>query len=702
MAEDIQWTRTHCARMDHGGCALLAGVKDNRIAKLKGDPDGFLNKGYICPKGLASPDKLHHPDRLIHPLRRRGKRGEGEWDRISWSEAIDEISRRFLEIRQASGARAVAFCQGMPKGLEHFVLIRLANIFGSPNVVAVQDVCHAPREVSGMHTCGFYPVVDFHHQSDLVVLWASNVTKTNEEGVVGSLLMDQLKNGAHLMVVDSRKSALAEKAECWLQPRPGSDHALALAFLNVVIEEGLYDREFVERWTHGFEEMANHVRGYSPERVAEVTWVPPDLIRKAARFYAASHPAAIQWGNPLEQQENNFHTARGLVALMAVCGNLDVPGGNIQASEPPILGLGKFVRADVIPSKRKEMIHAHHHCIPRLMTVPPAHFRRAILEGFPYPVRGAYMQCTNPLLTWADSRKTYDALRKLDFLAVSELFMTPTAELADIVLPAATHFEFNDLGHYGLGHGIVLARPKIVDPPPECWSDLKILNELGKSISSTEYWYENEDAFLEAVLEPSGLCWEEFREQGFLKGEENFKKYETKGFRTPTGKVELVLSTAEKFGLRPLPVAEILQENKDTDYPLVLTSAKSPNYLHSSYRWVEGLRRREPEPVTRIHPDTAAANGIEEEMEVEIETAHGKIVQKARFDREIDPRVVYASYGWWFPEDEKGDGSAWKKANFNMLTTVDTLGREFGTPNLKGIPCRIRRFSGGEWGEKKG
>jgi len=694
MVEDIGWTRTHCARMDHGGCALLVGVKDNRIVKVKGDPDGFLNRGYVCPKGLISPEKLHHPDRLKHPLRRRGKRGEGEWERISWSEAIDEISRRFLEIRESSDARGVAFCQGMPKGLEHFMLIRLANIFGSPNVVAAQDVCHAPREVSGIHTCGFYPVVDFHHRSDLVVLWGSNVTETNEEGVIGSLLMDQVKQGTRLMVVDSRKTPLAERAEIWLQPRPGSDHALALAFLHVVVEEGLYDREFVERWTHGFGKMAEHVRGYSPEFMTDVTWVPSDLIRKAARFYAVSHPSAIQWGNPLEQQENNFHAARALVALMAICGNLDVPGGNIQPREPPVLGLGKFVRADLIPSKRKEMIHAHHRTIPRLMTVPPAYFREAVLDGFPYSVRGAYMQCTNPLITWADSKMTYDALRKLDFLVVSELFMTPTAALADMVLPVATQFEFNDLGHYGLGHGIVLARPKLVDPPPECWSDMKILNELGKAMTSPEYWYENEDAIVESVLEPSGFGWEAFVEKGYLKGEENFRKYEPEGFRTPTGKVELVLSTAEKFGLPPLPVAEILQEKGNADYPLVLTGAKSPNYLHSSYRWLQGLRKKEPEPVTRIHPDTAAELGIDEGTDVEIETAHGKIVQKARLTRKIHPKVVYASYGWWFPEDEGVETSGWKKANFNMLTTVDTLGKEFGTPNLKGIPCRIRPFSG--------
>ena len=156
--------------MDHGGCALLVGVEGNRIVKIKGDPDGYLNKGYICRKALASPDRLYHPDRLKHPLKRAGKRGEGKWKRISWGRAITEIAENFARIKEKNGARGVAFCQGMPKGLEHFVLIRLANIFGSPNVVACQDVCHAPREIGGIHTCGFYPVADFHHRSRLVIL----------------------------------------------------------------------------------------------------------------------------------------------------------------------------------------------------------------------------------------------------------------------------------------------------------------------------------------------------------------------------------------------------------------------------------------------------------------------------------------------------------------------------------------------------
>ena len=683
--------RTHCGRMDHGGCALLVGVKDNRIVKVKGDPDGFLNKGYICPKGLASPDRLTHPNRLKHPLKRVGKRGEGIWERISWPEAMEEIRENLNEIKGKYGAKGVVFCQGMPKGLEFFVLVRLANVFGSPNVVGIQDVCHMPREITGFHTCGFYPVADLHHPSKVVILWGSNITSTNEEGAICSLLLNQMKNGTELIAIDPRNTELAKKATYWLQIRPGADNALALAILNVIIEEGLYDREFVENWTYGFDELASHVRNYPPEKMSEMTWVPPHLIREAARFYARSHPAAIQWGNAIEQNVHTFDTVRALLCLMAICGNLDVPGGNIQANEPKTLGFGEFVRADLTPSKKEEMIHAYHHTIPRLMNVPPAFFRRAVLEGFPYPVKGAYMQGTNPLLTYADSRKTFETLTKLDFLAVADIFMTPTASFADIVLPAATQFEFNDIGHYGMGHGYILARPKVVDPPEECWPDIKILNELGKALTSREYWHEEYEELLDAVLRPSGLNYEEFVAKGHLEGPGRFRKYTSSGFKTPTGKAELSLSQAEKSNLPTLPQFTGLPEEDDPEYPLVLTSSKSQYYLHSSYRWIKRLRERRPDPKAELHPETAAKYGIQEGDELVIETKTGEISQVAHVTDTIHPKVINASYGWWFPEGKPESQYDWDRSNFNILTSIEKLGKEFGTPNLKGIGCRIRR-----------
>ncbi|MBE9522743.1 MAG: molybdopterin-dependent oxidoreductase [Proteobacteria bacterium] len=691
MDDDIRWVKTHCARMDHGGCALLVGLKDNKIVAVRGDPDGFLNKGYICAKGIASPDRLTHPDRLKHPLKRAGKRGQGKWERISWKQALNEIAENFKKIKEKYGAKGVAFGAGMPKGLEHFVLIRLANIFGSPNVVGSQDVCHAPREITGVHTCGFYPVADLHHPSRLILLWASNITSTNEEGEICSMLLKQIKNGTDLIVIDPRKIDLVKKSKRWLQLRPGTDHALALGLLHVIIQESLYDRDFVENWTYGFDDLADHVKKYTPEEVSEITWVPPDLIRETARLYAQSKPAVIQWGNPIEHNIHTFDITRALICLMAICGNLDVPGGNVHAKDPEIMGLGPFVRADLIPNKRKEMISAYHGIIPRLMTVAPAFFRKAILEGIPYPVKGFYSMCANPLLSYADSLQTHDAFMNLDFIAVADVFMTPTAAIADIVLPAASQFEIDDIGHYGLGHGFILARPKVIDPPEECWPDIKILNELGKLISPKEYWHDDYTQFLEDVVGPSGLTYSQFVDKGYLKGPEKFRLYEEKGFRTPTGKVELKLSQAEKFSLSPLPQFQGLPADDDSDYPLVLTSSKSQYYLHSSYRWIKKLREKRPDPKVEIHPETAAECGIEDGDAVIIETKFGTITQIAHLTDIVDKRVINASHGWWFPEGRPEEQYEWKKSNFNILTSTTKLGKEFGTPNLKGIGCKIRR-----------
>ena len=198
MENDLRWVKTHCARMDHGGCGLLVGVRNNRIVHIKGDPEGYLNRGYTCFKGRVSAERLTHPDRLKQPLKRVGARGEGKWQAISWDQALEETAENLNRIREKHGARAVGFGVGMPKGLEHFILIRLANIFGSPNVIASQDVCHAPREITGVHTCGFYPVADFHNPTNLMFFWGSNLASTNEEGQIYSQVTNQLKGGCSL------------------------------------------------------------------------------------------------------------------------------------------------------------------------------------------------------------------------------------------------------------------------------------------------------------------------------------------------------------------------------------------------------------------------------------------------------------------------------------------------------------------------
>ncbi|MBN1626013.1 MAG: molybdopterin-dependent oxidoreductase [Deltaproteobacteria bacterium] len=691
MAEDIRRIKTHCSRMDHGGCGIILEAKGNRIISIKADPDGFLNKGHICVKGLNAAGLIDHPSRLRHPVKRAGVRGGGKWERISWDEAIDTICDNLRLIRDRYGARAVAFCQGMPKGMEHFALIRLANIFGSPNVVGNQDVCHAPRELSGKYTCGFYPVPDLRNKTELVVAWGSDNLRTNEEGAICSQLLGRLREGTRLIVIDPMKTTLAEKAGCWLQPRPGTDNALALAFLNVIINERLYDIDFVEKWTHGFYEFSRHVMQYTPEIMSEITWVPAGLIRDAARAYALARPASILWGNALEHNVNAFDSLRAITCLMAITGNLDVPGGNIHANEPDILRLGELVRADMLPSKKTEMINAHCDILPGMMTIPPTLFRRAVLDGRPYPVQGAYIMGANPLLTYGDSKMTVNALMKLDFIAASDIFITPTALFADIVMPAASAFEFNDIGNAGLGHGYILARPKVVDPPDECWPEMKIINEIGKRLTSGELWYDDYNEFLDELLSPSGFSFREFARLGHLEGAVTYRKYERKGFKTPSGKVELVLSRSRELKLPAMPCFTNLPENEDPEFPLVLTGKKDRFYPNSSYRFHESLKKHSRFPIAEINPDTAEIYGIKDGDEISITTKNGEISQSVRVTDRIHPKVIYASYGWWFPESGIDAQYDWMRSNYNILISADNIGKEFGTPNMKGIGCSIRK-----------
>ena len=691
MSEDLVWHKTHCARMDQGGCSLLIGVRQGRVVRVKGDPDGYLNQGYICAKARSLPERLYHPQRILYPYRRVGPRGAGRWERITWEQALEAIVSNLETSRAKYGAQGVAFGSGMPKGLDHFALLRLANCFGSPNVVGVQDVCHMPRELAGRLTCGFYPVPDYRQSSELVMLWGSNPLNTNEEGAICKSVMQSIRRAGRLIVVDPKKTPLAEQADIFLQPMPGTDAHLALGMLHAVLQEGLFDWEFARDWLQGLQELREHCADYDPRSVQEVTRVPQELIRQAARLYAASNPAVLGWGNALEQTPASFDSARSLVCLMALCGNLDRAGGNIWALDPEVASLRDFVRLYLLPNKSKTMLHAGR-TLPGLATVPANFFRSAVLENEPYPVRAAYLQGTNPLLSWAESPWTFRALHNLDFLAVAEIYPTATTALADIVLPAAVNPEFEDIGHYGLGHGYILARPQVVSAPGQCWPDLSIINELGHRLTDSKHWYSESRGLLEEVLEPAGLDYEQFCAQGVLKGREQREKYLEQGFPTPSSKIELRLSKAQKLGVSALPAAR--ERKTDPAYPLLLTTAKNSYYLHSAFRWVSSLRSRCPEPVAEIHPETAREFGVQDQDLVSIQTARASIVQRIRFAERILPGVVLADSGWWFPEKGGQDFYLWQKSNYNMLTCREPAGKELGTPELRGLHCTIKTVQG--------
>jgi anaerobic selenocysteine-containing dehydrogenase len=269
--------------------------------------------------------------------------------------------------------------------------------------------------------------------------------------------------------------------------------------------------------------------------------------------------------------------------------------------------------------------------------------------------------------------------------------MTPTAMMADIVLPAATQFEFNDVGHYGLGHGYVLARPKLVDPPRDCKPDLWIINELARALGLGDYWWPDYEQILQQLLEPSGLSYTEFAQKGFLADDYRPLKYEEKGFRTPTGKVELALSKANKMNIPALPVFEGLPFDEDPERQLILISGKCKDFLCSSNRRIASLRKRRPRPLLSIHPQTAASLGIAVGDAVVVETGFGSFTQFADVWDGVHPAVVSADHGWWFPEMGVERRFGWDISNYNMVTSSSTAGKAFGTPHTRAIPCKVRK-----------
>lgn len=605
-----------------GNCGVLVTLQDGKAVEIKGDPESPLNQGGLCKIGLASLEYLYHPDRLKHPLKRIGQRGEGKWQQISWDKAFSLTADALNKVKQERGPEAVVMVHGSAKGLMDTHLVRLANAFGTPNVVCSDHVCHIPRMLAPEITFGFFPGAEYAHPPACVVSWGANNAETHF--YIHKSLVQAVDKGTKLIVIDPLETVVAKMADLWLQVRPGSDLALALGMINVIINEGLYDEDFVDKWTVGFDKLKTHVQDYSPERVAEISWVPADLIVKAARLYATNKPGHIEWGNALDHGLNSFQTCRALSILMALTGNLGVPGGEIETpgsgfrygdTESPIGMLGRWsyqleLRDRIPREKRQNKVGADLNMLTDFRYVVPQSVIKSILEGDPYHIHAAYVQASNPLSSWPNIQKTYQALKKLDFLAVSDMFMTPTAALADIVFPAANYLEFD--GIQMSGNGWLAQVQQKVAHIGECRSDYEIINGLAKELGVGEYFGDSIDDFWDAVVKPVGLTFEEFKKIGRFPGNkrppQQYKAYEQNGFKTPSGKVELYASQLEEWGFDPLPTYYEPPETPYSDpeltkeYPLLCTTRKLAPYRHSGGRQISSLRRSHPEPVIIIHP----------------------------------------------------------------------------------------------------
>jgi anaerobic selenocysteine-containing dehydrogenase len=658
-------------------------LKDGKLVRTEGDPLG----------DDAALERLYHPDRLLYPQRRRGQRGGGEWERISWDEALDTIARTLNHIKNTDGPEFVAFGKGYRRPHSDLVT-RLANAFGTPNLVGVDNVCYIPTAVGEILTFGYDGFPDFEHPTRCVLWW-------------GRSKRPPLRRGTKLIVVNCLKTEAAAEADIWLQPRPATDLALAMGMLNVMINERAYDKSFVENWCVGFGPLKERVEQYSPEKVEEITWVRADKIREAAMLFATSRPAYIKPGNAIEDNINSVHCSRALAIMAAITGNLDIPGGVIEV-QGAIQEMGKAettLRDRISKEMTEKRIGANEGLLGPTplwdlvaampLQVWPQFFVKAMLEEDPYRVKAFCVFGSNPMLTWSNAKRVCLALQKLEFLAVADFFMTPTAALADIVLPAATHLEEDAVVIPPGIAPVIQARQKVAQIG-ECRSIFAILNGLAQKLGLGEHFWEDIPRMLDDRLRPVGMTFEELKEKGTIPAITGYRKYEKHGFNTPSGKVELYSSLLDQWGYDPLPVYYEPPETPFSapelvkTYPLVLTSCHEPFFVHSQDRHLSCLRQKKQQPLVTIHPETASALGIEDGEWVVIENSRGRIRQVASLTETVDPRVVSASYGWWFPEKGPSGLYGWDESNINILTEdAPPYNREMGSTNLRGMVCRV-------------
>ena len=690
-------------RSCHGGCGTLLHVTDGRLTKVEGDRESPLNRGRLCPIGTSTLDLVYHPDRLKYPLRRVAGRGEGKWQRISWDEALDEIAAKLLTIRRDFGAEAIAL--GTGTGRHHIRWVsRFGHALGTPNWCEPGFAqCFHPRINACLATFGDFPVCDFTSgvSPQCILYWGHNPVNSGPDGETRFNALDALESGARVIVVDPRRTRLAKQADLWLQLRPGTDDALALAMLHTIIDERLYDAAFVERHTHGFDALAARVGPHSPEWAEPITWVPAAKIRAAARLYAESRPSMMEWGCAIEHTPNCIQTVRAVSMLPALTGNVDVPGGWVFGMR----GLGRFpsLIENLSPQMSAKRLGADRFKLlgGEGADLPAAHIPtllQAMREGVPYPVKAFLIFGNNTLSTYGNAQQAHEALLELDLLVVADLFMTPTAELADIVLPAASWPELDELaGLPTLAANVVLAQQKAVRIG-ECRSDEEIFIELARKMKLPVGTESVDEVLANQLANGCGVSLAEIRERGFYKMPMRYRKYEDEGFRTPTGKIELYSTRLEAMGYDPLPHYEEPPESPlatpevARDFPLVLTTgARIPFFFNSEHRQIGRLRKAHPDPMVEIHPATAAAAGIRAGDWVWIETRRGRISQKARLTDDIDPRVVHVEHGWWFPEQDGPEHGIWK-SNANLLTSnAPPYDPAMGTYQLRALLCRIAR-----------
>jgi anaerobic selenocysteine-containing dehydrogenase len=803
MSASITVEQTHCyCALCISRCGAIARTEDGRFVALEPDPSHPTGKA-LCAKGRAAPELVYHPERLRYPLKRTHPKSDPDpgWERISWDEALDLVASNLQRIAAERGPEAVVFgCVSASTSAISDALPwieRLRHAFGSPNLCMAMELCGWGR-FAASYTYGIpiglpgTAMPDLDH-AGCMLFWGYNPSGARISHATSAIAA--LKRGARLIVVDPREVGLANRADIWLRPRPGSDGALALGIAHAMVANDWFDQEFVRRWTNAsllvraesgrllrasdlsadgdqttyiawdlragapvrydsvtrrfadanaepvldgsyeietldgsvvcrpvFGLVREMLSSYDPVTVEAVTWVPAEQIVATAQMLWEARPVSYFAWAGVEQHTNTTQCARALSLLYALTGSFGGRGGNLPFTPVPSASVGGDEL--LAPEQHTRTLGLQERPLgpAKVGYVSSEDLYRAVLEDEPYPVRGLLAFGTNLLLSHSDTLRGREALRALDFFAHVDLFMTPTAELADVVLPASTPFEREALKigfeSSAEAQSFVQLRRAIVPPEGESRADTEIVFELACRMGLGGYFWDGDiEAAYRYQLGPSGISMEELRAhpEGIrVSLETHYRAFEdeidggVRGFATPTGLAELYSESFLEHGYSPLPEFEeplVSQQSRPdlaTRFPLVLTCTHNPHFCESQHRGIARLRKLSRDPEVELHPAAAVERRIVEGDWVAIETPNGSVRARARFNTSLDPRVAVGQHGWWQGCAEidapSYDPFSTEGANLNLIVSSAAADPVSGSVPHRSYVCEIRGIDGSRLG----
>ncbi len=630
-------------------CGIITDVEDGKAVAVRGDPDNPITRGWLCAKVRPYLDHVYHPGRLMNPLRRTGPKGSGRWARITWEDALAEIADRWTQIIAEHGAEAILpYSYSGTLGLVQMTVSssRLWNRLGASQLE--RSICGAAAERAVEATLGArwgQPYSDVQH-SKLVILWGHNPVATAPHFL--PFLRTAQRAGCQVVVIDPRRTATARSADWHLAPRPGSDGVLALGLARLLVDEGLHDESWLTEHTVGWPQLRERLADFPLDRVATETGLADDEIRSLANLYGTGRPGLIKISDGINRNRNGGQIVRSILMLPAITGQYGTRGGGLAYSTSGYLSWDKPAVHKVFRMTRSVNMNRLGAALLGEVTDPP--------------IQALYVFGANPATSAPNAGKIVEGLKREDlFAVVHELFMTDTAQLADIILPATSQLEQTDL-HKAYGHTLLTYNAPAIPPRGECKSNWEVMGLLAEALGFNESWLQQSaDEVIEEVLAATaqhnpalqGITLARLKREGAVPLAVTDPPFVDGIFPTPSGKVELFCSALAEEGAEPLPgrFRSPPDEGNDSRFDaaqaLDMLSGAAHHFVSSSLASQLGLLKAEGPPFVEIHPTDAANRGIEYGDEVVVENTRGWVRLKAIVTDAVRPGVIVSPKGRW-------------------------------------------------------